>query len=219
MAPRYDVEHTTYGLDAFALRPLPDGSTYLRTTTWIAPFVSIVPGSGGPHVVFIASPIDDTHHNLFYGSFSDEEIHDGVHQPGFMDTISGDRPYDPFNLGGFTGSRDDNYGQDRDAMRRGHFSGFTGNLLQEDMVTQASMGPIVDRTKEHLSTGDVAVIQARRLLLRPSTTWRPAGPWSVPVPAWTTATRSQLIPSSPRRTRPTPRCPPEPTVERVRAAS
>ena len=51
-------------------------------------------------------------------------------------------------------------------MRRGHFSGFTGNLLQEDMVTQASMGPIVDRTKEHLSTADVAVIQARRLLLQ-----------------------------------------------------
>ena len=116
LAPRYDVEHTNYGLDAIALRPLPDGSTYLRTTTWIAPFVSIVPGSGGPHVVFIASPIDDTHHNLFYGSFSDEEIHDGVHQPGFMDTITGDRPYDPFNFGGFTGSRDDNYGQDRDAM-------------------------------------------------------------------------------------------------------
>ena len=51
-------------------------------------------------------------------------------------------------------------------MKRGHFSGFTGNLLQEDMVTQASMGPIVDRTKEHLSTADVAVIQARRLLLQ-----------------------------------------------------
>jgi hypothetical protein len=33
------------------------------------------------------------------------------------------------------------------------------------MVTQASMGPIVDRTKEHLTTADVAVIHARRLLL------------------------------------------------------
>ena len=50
-------------------------------------------------------------------------------------------------------------------MRQGHFSGFTGNLVQEDMVTQASMGAIVDRTKEHLSTADVAVVHARRLLL------------------------------------------------------
>lgn len=166
LAPRYDVEHTSYGLDAIALRPLPDGSTYLRTTTWIAPFVSIVPGSGGPHSVFIASPIDDTHHNLFHGAFSDGEIHDGVHAPEYMNTIMGDREYDPFDYGGFSAGREENYGQDRDAMKRGHFSGFTGNLLQEDMVTQASMGPIVDRTKEHLSTADVAVIQARRLLLQ-----------------------------------------------------
>jgi phthalate 4,5-dioxygenase oxygenase subunit len=165
LAPRYDVERTAYGLDAIALRPLPDGGTYLRTTTWFAPFTSIVPGSGGPHVVFIASPIDDTHHNLFYGSFGDEELHDGEHPPWFIETITGNRPYDPFDFGGFTGSRDENYGQDRDAMRRGHFSGFTGNLLQEDMVTQASMGPIVDRTQEHLSAADVAIIHARRLLL------------------------------------------------------
>jgi phenylpropionate dioxygenase-like ring-hydroxylating dioxygenase large terminal subunit len=165
LAPRYDVKHTRYGLEAIALRPLPDGSTYLRTSTWFAPFVTVVPGSGGPHSIFIASPIDDTHHNLFYGAFSDDDINDGIHAPEFVKVITGDRPYDPSNFGGFSGSREENYGQDRDAMRRGHFSGFTGNLIQEDMVTQASMGPIVDRTKEHLSSADVAVIHARRLLL------------------------------------------------------
>ena len=166
LAPRYDVERTAYGLDAAALRPFPDGSTYLRTTTWIAPFISLVPGSsGGPHAIFIASPIDDTHHNLFHGAFAHEEIHDGVHLPEFTRMLVDDRSYDPFNYGGFSGSRDENYGQNRAAMQQGHFSGFTGNLLQEDMVTQASMGPIVDRTKEHLSSSDVAIIHGRRLLL------------------------------------------------------
>jgi phthalate 4,5-dioxygenase len=165
LAPRYDVKPTRYGLEAIALRPLPDGSTYLRTSTWFAPFVTVVPGSGGPHSIFIASPIDDVHHNLFYGAFSDDEINDGVHAPEFVRIITGDRPYDATNFGGFSGSREENYGQDRDAMREGHFSGFTGNLIQEDMVTQASMGPIVDRTQEHLSSADVAVIHARRLLL------------------------------------------------------
>ncbi len=166
LAPRYDVERTSYGIGAAALRPLPDGTTYLRTTTWIAPFVCLVPGSsGGPHSVFIASPIDDTHHNLFHGAFSQVEIHDGVHLPDFARQLVGDRQYDPFNYGGFSGSREDNYGQNRAAMEQGHFSGFTGNLLQEDMVTQASMGSIVDRTKEHLSSSDVAIIHARRVLL------------------------------------------------------
>jgi phthalate 4,5-dioxygenase len=165
LAPRYDVKPTRYGLEAIALRPLPDGGTYLRSSTWFAPFVTVVPGSGGPHSIFIASPIDDVHHNLFYGAFSDDEINDGVHAPEFVRIITGDRPYDATNFGGFSGSREENYGQDRDAMREGHFSGFTGNLIQEDMVTQASMGPIVDRTQEHLSSADVAVIHARRLLL------------------------------------------------------
>jgi hypothetical protein len=99
------------------------------------------------------------------GAFSQEDIHDGAHLPDFTRQLVGNRRYDPFSYGGFSGSREDNYGQDRTAMQHGHFSGFTGNLLQEDMVTQASMGPIVDRTKEHLSRSDVAIIQARRLLL------------------------------------------------------
>jgi phthalate 4,5-dioxygenase oxygenase subunit len=166
LAPRYDVERTDYGLDAAALRPLPDGTTYLRTTIWVAPFVCLVPGSsGGSHAIFIASPTDDTHHNLFHGAFSDRDIHDGVHVPDVMRPLVGDRPYDPLNYGGFSGSREENYGQNREAMHLGHFSGFTGNLLQEDMATQASMGPIADRTKEHLSSSDVAIIHARRLLL------------------------------------------------------
>jgi phthalate 4,5-dioxygenase len=167
LAPRYEVEAMPYGLDAAALRPLPDGTTYVRTTKWIFPFVSLVPG--GPRgTIFIASPIDDYHHNLFFGAWSPdgEDIHDGVSVPEGMRVVQGSKPYDPHDFGGFSAGRDQNFGQDRGAMAAGHFSGFTGNLIQEDMVTQASMGAIVDRTKEHLSTSDVAIIQARRLLLQ-----------------------------------------------------
>ena len=77
----------------------------------------------------------------------------------------GDRPFDREDFGGFSGGRDDRWGQNRAAMAAGHFSGFTGNLLQEDIITQVSMGPIADRTKEHLSSSDVAIIHARRVLL------------------------------------------------------
>jgi nitrite reductase/ring-hydroxylating ferredoxin subunit len=167
LAPRYEVEHTPYGLDAAALRPLADGSTYLRTTKYVMPFISLTPGSQElPAVIFIASPIDDTHHNLFYGIWSNTvDINNGVAIPEWVLSAVGDRPYDPHNFGGFSGDREHNYGQDREAMKTSHFSGFVGNLLQEDTVTQASMGPIVDRTKEHLSSSDVAIIHARRLLL------------------------------------------------------
>jgi hypothetical protein len=170
LAPRYEVERTSYGIDAAALRPMADGTTYLRTTKYIMPFISLVPGSAAadiPGNMFISSPIDDTHHNLFFGNwFELSEIGGpGAPVPAQQEFGVGTLPYDPHNYGRFIAGRDDNWGQDREAMKNGHFSGFTGNLLQEDIVTQASMGPIADRTKEHLSTSDVAIIHARRLLL------------------------------------------------------
>ena len=51
-------------------------------------------------------------------------------------------------------------------MAKGHFTGFNGALLDEDMVVQASMGPIVDRTKEHLCAADVGLVRARGRLLQ-----------------------------------------------------
>jgi nitrite reductase/ring-hydroxylating ferredoxin subunit len=174
LAPRYDVEDTDYGIDAIGTRPLSDGSRYVRTTKWVMPFVSLVPGSPGSSgrdvdgVIFIVSPVDDTHHQLFFGFWANDfPINDGRYLavPDAQRAVVGDRPFDVNNFGGFSGERDDNWGQDREAMARGHFSGFTGNLLQEDTVTQISMGPIVDRTREHLSSSDVAIIHARRALL------------------------------------------------------
>ena len=171
LAPRYEVEHTPYGMDAIGLRGLPDGSTYVRRTRWVLPFVSLVPGNPGKSdgVIFIVSPVDDHHHVLFFGHWRlDRTAHDGTYQqvPEDHASILGDRPFDVNDFGGFSGDRDENWGQDREAMARGHFSGFTGNLLQEDTVTQISMGTIADRTREHLSSSDLAVVQARSALLK-----------------------------------------------------
>ena len=50
-------------------------------------------------------------------------------------------------------------------MGAGHATGFGRSLLEEDAAVQTSMGPIVDRSQEHLSSSDVAVAHARRMLL------------------------------------------------------
>jgi hypothetical protein len=50
-------------------------------------------------------------------------------------------------------------------MAAGHFTGFGRSLLEEDAVIQSSMGPIIDRSREHLSSSDVAVATVRRMLL------------------------------------------------------
>ncbi len=175
LAPRYDVAHQPYGLDAIGTRPLADGTKYVRTTKWIMPFVSLVPSSPGSSgrdadgVIFIVSPVDDTHHLMFFGFWANNfEINDGLYLevPQAQRAVVGNRPFDVNNFGGFSGGRDENWGQDREAMARGHFSGFTGNLLQEDTVTQVSMGAITDRTREHLSSSDAAIIHMRRVLLK-----------------------------------------------------
>src|SRR5690606_4068116 len=55
--------------------------------------------------------------------------------------------------------------QDRRKMATVNYSGVDGAAVQ-DRAVQESMGPICDRTQEHLGTSDKAVIFYRRLILR-----------------------------------------------------
>jgi hypothetical protein len=64
------------------------------------------------------------------------------------------------------------WGQDREAMAQGHFSGFTGCIVDEDLVIQASQGVIQDRTKEHLCSSDVGIGRLRRRLLDEIAAWQ-----------------------------------------------
>jgi phthalate 4,5-dioxygenase oxygenase subunit len=158
--PRYEAEDTAYGLRAAALRTLADGRQYVRVTEYVLPFVSLVPGRGDRSgVVFIATPIDNHSHLLFWG-FWDE---DGPRSKSELEMTVGVR--DPDNWAQISPGPDDTFGQNRQAMAAGHFTGFDQCLLEEDMVVQASMGPIVDRTKEHLCASDVGLAHARRRLL------------------------------------------------------
>jgi hypothetical protein len=56
------------------------------------------------------------------------------------------------------------YGQDRASQRAGHFSGLH-TFTQEDAGCTISSGPIRDRSREMLSTADLAIAQLYRSLL------------------------------------------------------
>jgi phthalate 4,5-dioxygenase oxygenase subunit len=162
--PRYDTQFVPYGLRAAALRQTQDGRTYVRVTEYCMPFVGLVAmGTSTPRdgYMFIAVPVDDTHHLLFYGYYSEHP----VKLPGEVGIIGPGVVPDLGNFAPLPGGRAKRWGQDRAIMKQGHFTGFARSLLEEDMVVQASMGPIVDRSKEHISSSDVAVVQTRRLLL------------------------------------------------------
>src|SRR5919197_734300 len=63
-----------------------------------------------------------------------------------------------------THTADNDYLIDRDVQRDATFSGISDFVSQDLMVTE-SMGPIYDRTKEHLASIDKAIIRMRQLLI------------------------------------------------------
>ena len=158
--PRYEVEDAPYGLRAAAVRTLPDGRQYVRVTEYVMPFVALAPGSGRTSgTVFISTPIDNYSHMLFWGLW--DEV--GPRVEGEKHLTKGERDLD--NYVQLRAGPDGAFGQDRQAMADGHFSGFDRSLLEEDMVVQASMGPVADRTQEQLCSSDVGLVHARRRLL------------------------------------------------------
>lgn len=160
--PRYEVADTGYGLRAAAIRGLADGQQYVRVTEYVMPFVSLVPASltNREGTSFISVPIDNNSHMLFWGFWSEDKVYQPQVEKIFA---NGERDLDHYAT--FHGGVDNAWGQDRAAMAQGHFTGFDDCLLQEDVVVQASMGLIVDRTKEQLIASDIAVARARRRLL------------------------------------------------------
>ena len=54
--------------------------------------------------------------------------------------------------------------QDREAMKRGDFTGIKG-IPAQDMAMWESMGPITDRSEDNLGSSDIAVIQFRRQMI------------------------------------------------------
>ena len=63
---------------------------------------------------------------------------------------------------------------DRELMRSDLYLGILGNPTQ-DAAVQASMGPIYDRTNEHLGTTDAAIIRVRRCLIEVTRTLQERG--------------------------------------------
>ena len=126
----------------------------------------------GPHGVddtadrigFAHVPIDDTHTILWQLAYNPVQELGAV---GNMLVAGGHDPDDwrPENM-----SRETRWGQDRDAMRNGSWTGIgegrgTIGLLMQDVAMSESMGGIVDREKEHLGPADAAIVAGRRVFL------------------------------------------------------
>jgi phthalate 4,5-dioxygenase oxygenase subunit len=166
--PRLEVQDTAYGFRYAAIRQPDLGADthqYVRVTAFVAPFYVFTPplragvsssAQAGQDVAVQQAwvPIDDEHNYFFSLRFN----RNGPLVENHRDQFRMDAAFRPRR------NRQNLHLQDRAAMRRGDWSGFEG-VNSQDFAVVESMGPIVDRTREHLGVSDVAVIRMRRRML------------------------------------------------------
>ena len=63
-------------------------------------------------------------------------------------------------------TQDNRYGQDSEAMNSENFTGMGPFFPVHDAAVTESMGPVADRTREHLGTSDIGIRMNRRLIFK-----------------------------------------------------
>ena len=159
-SPRYEFDVQDYGVRFAAIRALDGGESYVRVTEFVMPWTAFIATGDEDCIAIIGTPIDDYNSRQWFIRWNPSHALTEDTDTHFW--------YDPL-----TAAPDDftelvrgkeRWGQDREAMAAGHFSGIE-NLVLEDVAIQESQGHIVDRSKERLGTSDIAVVRTRRMLL------------------------------------------------------
>ncbi len=171
-----DITAAARRLSEPAGAPLPE----LRAIgQFILPFYAMLPyGALGAHWIVARVPMDD-HHTMTFG----------MHSPGsaipsselMFGTEPGHLPNTPDWFGRYRLARHaaNDFGLDRHLARSAHGpfalgAGVRGQAVQDAWITH-SMGPVVDRTQEHLGPGDIVVSQVRKRLLDAARAWSERG--------------------------------------------
>jgi hypothetical protein len=124
-------------------------------------------------------PLDDEHTMVWEPNWHETEPLSEEEHRGWNGRVpeSGMRPDDGSALGRgrFTASLENDYLIDRSRQRASNFSGIEESPPLQDAAVQESMGPIVDRSREHLGSTDVGIIRVRRRLLEAALRLRDGG--------------------------------------------
>ena len=163
VATHYDVIPTDFGFVVGTGRERVDGTILWNMNMMLSPFHKII--SSIPHAAHVWAPIDDENTMLYSVDFhpsrplTEEDLARsktglGIHTENIPGTDHAVR------------NRANDYLVDRELQASGEsYTGMKGFGTQ-DCAIQESMGPIADRTAEHLLACDAAIVKIRRLLLQ-----------------------------------------------------
>src|SRR5687768_9920028 len=176
-APRLQFQPTSYGFRYAAIRkPIlnPETSQYVRTTLFIAPFTVLIPPNDQYNLAQMLVPIDDVN-TMFYWIAWHPDPAKGISQDEWRRFCAATPGVDLDE--NFRKKRNlaNRYLQDREAMKRGDFTGIKG-IPTQDMAMWESMGPIVDRSRDKPGSSDLAVVQFRRMMVNAAKRVEEGGP-------------------------------------------
>ncbi len=163
-APRLQVQATDFGFRYAAIRrPIfnAESHEYIRMTLFIAPYTVLIPPNNRYHVALLHVPMDDTHTMFHFIAFGGDTTPDQESWRKFNALQVG---IDVDECWHNKRTRENNYLQDRKAMKLGNWTGVPG-IPNQDIVMWETMGPIADRSRDRLGASDIAIIQFRRLML------------------------------------------------------
>jgi phenylpropionate dioxygenase-like ring-hydroxylating dioxygenase large terminal subunit len=167
--PLLDVQDTDVGVMYGARRGSEAGKFYWRVTQFMLPFYTSVPGFGGKNRDKVWVPLDDEHTMVWEPHWSGTRELSEEEQKGWKDRVppSGFLPDTDDWLGRsrFAANAGNDYLLDRERQKKFNFSGMENVTPIQDGAMQESMGPICDRTREHLGASDAAIVHMRRRLL------------------------------------------------------
>ncbi|WP_050927534.1 aromatic ring-hydroxylating dioxygenase subunit alpha [Aestuariivita boseongensis] len=156
--PDISVDETEYGLKITALRRMENDLIHVRVTNQIFPEAICIPMSREMIITQWHVPIDDENCYWFtmFTSFRDPVNKDLMREQRLKEHALPD--YAPLK------NKANNYHYDPDEQARLTYTGMGLDINVHDQWAVEGMGPIQDRTQEHLGRSDVAIIRYRRML-------------------------------------------------------
>lgn len=156
--PEIKVDETPYGLKITALRHMENDLTHVRVTNQIFPEAICIPMSREMTITQWHVPIDDENCYWYsmFTSFDKPVNKELMREQRLKEHRLPD--YAPLK------NKRNDYGYDPEEQARETYTGMGLDINVHDQWAVESMGPIQDRTDEHLGKTDVGIIRYRRML-------------------------------------------------------
>lgn len=158
--PEIEVENTDYGIRITSLRRINDRHTHVRVTNAIFPHGIVIPMSKEMTITQWHVPVDDVrcYWYAIFTSFGARVDKDEMRR----------QRLELYELPNYVSRKNktNDYGFDPHEQEHDTYTGMGADINVHDQWAVESMGPIQDRTKEHLGKSDKAIIAYRKLLVK-----------------------------------------------------